>query len=337
LRRAPRYLPPLAACFPLEVKKIRELIRTQKIELMIVVGIENPHGGIAARMESIPTIWQINATQTPQIVRKTMTPVVRRLADVIMTTGTKIAKEYPGLVDSLGECWVPFFSPVDVELFMPDEAARARARDELGLSPTGTVIGTVGNRNPQKGHDTFVQAAAILREGRKDVQFVILGARDENHAARDDVILRQAEDLGLVVGQDLLVLDPRGRVSELASAFDIFWFSSVPKSEGVSTAIMEAMALGLPVVATDVGGTSDVVEHDVTGYVVPPLDAPALAAATVALLDSSSLRADMGVAARNRAVRDFRTERCVETHLAAFEMALRRGQDRQEGFAHGIS
>jgi glycosyltransferase involved in cell wall biosynthesis len=322
LRRRPEHLAPLVVRFPGEISTIRRLIKTRDVDVMVVVGIENPHGAIAARMENKPIVWQVNGTQTPMILRRAMVPVVRRLADVVMTTGRKIATEYPGLVESFGQRWAPFFSPVDVDLFVPDGGRRRRAREELGLNETDVVIGTVGNRNPQKGHDIFVRAAAAVKQTRPDLRFVILGAKDESHARLDDDMWRKAEDLGLSMEHDLVVRDPGNRVSELAPAFDIFWFTSVPRSEGVPTVIMEAMALGLPVVATDVGGVTDVVDHGVTGLVVPPLDPGALASRTAELLDDEGLRAEMGNAGRDRAVAEFRTERCIETHLTAFERAV---------------
>ena len=322
LRRGPSHMAPLVTHLPGEIAAIRRLIKTRNVGLMVVVGIENPHGAVAARMENIPIVWQVNGTQTPMILRRAMVPVVRRLADVVMTTGKKIAMEYPGLVESFGQRWAPFFSPVDVDVFAPDGGRRRRAREELGLDETDVVIGTVGNRNPQKGHDIFIRAAAAVKQTRPDLRFVILGAKDENHARLDDDMWRKAEDLGLSMERDLVVRDPGNRVSELASAFDIFWFTSVPRSEGVPTVIMEAMALGLPVVATDVGGVTDVVDHGVTGLVVPPLDPGAVASRTAQLLDNKGLRAEMSDAGRNRAVAEFRTERCMETHLAAFELAV---------------
>jgi glycosyltransferase involved in cell wall biosynthesis len=328
LRRAPSSMLPLLASFPFDVARIRAVLRSANVDVVVVVGLENPHGAVAARLERLPIIWQITATHTPVAFTRAIMPLIVRWADVVMTTGRKIAAQQPGLLEGCRDRWVPFVSPVDVDLFTPDAGRRARARRELGLADDDVVIGTVGNRNPQKGHETFVRAAALLRRTHPDVRFVILGGRDENHAARDDAMWREAESLGLTMGRDLLVVDPGYRVSELAPALDIFWLSSVPRSEGVPTVIMEAMALGLPVVATDVGGVTDVVADGVTGFVVPALDPGALASETATLLDSDELRRRMGAAARTRAVAEFRTERCVETHVGAFELALAHGAAR---------
>ncbi len=88
------------------------------------------------------------------------------------------------------------------------------------------------------------------------------------------------------------------------------------------TVILEAMACGVPVVATDVGAVREVVEDGVTGFVVPPLDPQAIAHATLRLLDDAELRARMGEAARRRAVERYDVEVCADTHVQAFEAAI---------------
>ena len=97
---------------------------------------------------------------------------------------------------------------------------------------------------------------------------------------------------------------------------------SVPNSEGVPTVILEAMACGVPVVATDVGAVAEVVDDGVTGFVVPPLRPQALADATLRLLGDPDLRARMSLAAREQAVARFDVEVCADTHVRAFEAAI---------------
>ncbi|MCH8950285.1 MAG: glycosyltransferase, partial [Chloroflexi bacterium] len=97
---------------------------------------------------------------------------------------------------------------------------------------------------------------------------------------------------------------------------------SVPLSEGAPTVILEAMLMGLAVIATDVGAVSEIVEDRVTGYVVPPEDPQAIAEATLRLLRDDDLRARMGRAGRKRAMERFSVERCVDVHLQAYACAL---------------
>jgi glycosyltransferase involved in cell wall biosynthesis len=102
---------------------------------------------------------------------------------------------------------------------------------------------------------------------------------------------------------------------------DVFASTSIPRSEGAPTAIIEAMMMALPVVATDVASVSEVVEDGVTGWVVPPLEPEAISDAILKLLDAGGLRVTMGKAARQRAVDLFSMETCAATHLRAYALA----------------
>jgi glycosyltransferase involved in cell wall biosynthesis len=111
-------------------------------------------------------------------------------------------------------------------------------------------------------------------------------------------------------------------VAAILPGFDIFVLSSVPRSEGLPTAIVEAMACGLPVVATDVGGVRELVHDGATGYVVPPRDPSAIATAVSRLLSDADLRSALGRRARQRVEDCLSIARCVEAHLRAYEIAL---------------
>jgi glycosyltransferase involved in cell wall biosynthesis len=311
------------ASFVPDVLRIRRLIRALDIDLVVIGGLVNPHAAIAGWLAGVPVIWQIIDSRPPGLVRALLRPVVGRFATVVMTTGTTIAR-VNRVPETMADRWIPFFSPVDISRFAPTPAQRARAREELGFRPDDTVVGTVGTINPQKGHDTFIRAAAELIALRPGTRFLILGAGHDTHEGLERALWRLAGDLGLEVGRDLVVQDPMNRVDELAQAMDVFWLTSQPRSEGVPTVIMEAMALGLPVVSTDVGGVREIVEDGVTGRVVPPQSPSLQARATVPMLDDPATRRQMGEAGREQAIARFRTEICVSTHLRAFDLALRR-------------
>lgn len=307
--------------FPGEVAAIRRLIRALDIDLVVPTGLVNPHAALAARLEGRPVAWQLLDTFPPMALRRALMPIVTVLSDAIMTTGRGVAAAHPGAL-GFGERLFHFFPPVDTSQFRPDPARRAAARAEFGFTPDDLVIGNVGNLNLQKGHRTFIRAAAALRRSHPTARFAILGASYDHHAAYTESLWREAADLGLRLGHELIVRDPGARVAELAPAFDLFWLPSDPRSEGIPTVVEEAMALGLPVVTTDVGAVREAVDHGMTGYVVPPLDPEALAWATVPLIDNPSLREQFGAAGRAVAVQRFSVETCAAVHEATFEAAI---------------
>jgi glycosyltransferase involved in cell wall biosynthesis len=167
-----------------------------------------------------------------------------------------------------------------------------------------------------------------LRRTHKNAHFVILGESHGTHREYESRLWRQAHQLGLRIGEDVLVQSPGSRVAALAPALDVYWSTSVPRSEGVPTAVSEAMALEIPAVVTDAGGTREIVQHDVTGFVTAPFDYLALASYTRRILDDRSLAERLAREGRKTAVALCSIEATTEVHLKAFETALRYAGER---------
>jgi glycosyltransferase involved in cell wall biosynthesis len=313
-----------------EVTAIRRLLRRREIDAVLVGGLINPHAAVAARLEGIPVVWQILDTRSPMVLRRLLMPLVTRLADVVMSTGEAVARVHPGADRKDGRL-VLYAPPVDTQAFKPDASRRAAARRELGVPEDTCLIGTVGNLNPMKGHECLLEAAdLIVREGA-DVAVRILGAFTATHADYASSLRAQARRLGLLDSGVVRFVDPGSRVGELLPAFDVFLLTSKPLSEGIPTVILEAMACGVPVVATAVGAVSEVVADGVTGFVVPPLDTAALARATLCLVRDPTLRARFGEAGRRRAVAHYDVQICARTYLHAFEAATTYRRSRVVG------
>lgn len=320
------------ANFRKDISALRAEIRQEAIDVVLINGLVNPHAGIAARLEGVPVVWQILDTRTPVVVRRAMMPLVTRLADVVMSTGMEVARVHPGAV-GLNERLVPFFPPVETSRFAPDPGRRKAARLALGIPEEARVVGTVGNLNPQKGHEYLLHAARLIRAKNPNTVLRILGAHTPTHAGYARRLHEEAREFGFEPRATFV--DPGSRVDELLPAFDVFVLASVPRSEGIPTAILEAMACELPVVATDVGAVSEVVEAGVTGVVVPPCDALAVARAVGSLLDDPGLSSRMGIEARRRAVARYDVEACADAHLRAFEASIRHRSARDAAFSVG--
>ena len=322
LRRStnPRDHLDLARSFRREVRRLRGLIRRERIDLVQAFGDTNPHLAIAGHLERKAVVWHLYDTVSPPPVRRVTMRLVTGLADVVMVTGGRLAREYPG-AEALGERCVTVYPPIDSSAFVPDPDRRAAARRELGLPDDALVVGAVGVRNPTKGHDLLAEAVASLNASGREVWCRVLGSPSPAHADHMADVDARVARLGL--GERFSFHDPGARVAELMPAFDVFALSSVPRSEGVPTVILEAMSCALPVVATDVGAVSEVVEEGVTGAVVPPLEPGRLADALGAILGDADRRSALGAAARERAVERYDVGRCVETYARAYELALR--------------
>jgi glycosyltransferase involved in cell wall biosynthesis len=311
----------LARGFRSDVSRIESVIRGRGIDLVLIGGLHNPQGALAARRAGCAVVWQLLDTNSPMVLRRLAMTAVKHSADVVMSTGYEVARAHPGAL-GFRDRLVPYFPPVDTAEFAPDLRRRAAARAELGLQPSDLVVGTVNKLSPMKGHLTFIRAAAHLRRRWPDARFVLLGAPLPERSGYTRMLLDEAKSLGLRAGTELFVLDPGSRVAELAPALDVFWLTSEPRSEGIPTTVEEAMALGIPVVATRVGGVPEIVADGETGFLVPPRDPGALVAATEPLLEDEALRRRLGEAGRVRAEAEFNLERCADTHIRAFDRAL---------------
>ncbi len=308
-----------------EIGAIRRLIRQGDIDLVQVNGLVNPHGAIAARLEGVPVVWQILDTRPPMMLRRLLMPFVTRLAHSVMFDGNALTAVHPG-AEALSSRSFVYYPPVDVNVFYPGCAERDAVRRELGIPPTSTVVGTVANINPQKGYEHFVRSAALIREQMPDVTFLVVGGVYDTHKTYVAQIHGLAKELGLV--DRIIFAGVRDDVERMFSAMDVSMITSVPRSEGTTTTAQESMAVGTPVIATDVGAVGEIVEDGVTGYLVPPLNPQAIAEATLRLLTDADLRARMGRAGRDSAVERFSVERCVEVHFQAYDYAMRRGEDQ---------
>lgn len=309
------------AQFRRDIQRIRAVIREHRIDIVQINGLMNPHGAIAARLEKKKVAWQLIDTHSPRLLMYMTMPFVVALSHGVMVTGRKTAKAHP-LVRHLDGRLFYFYPPVDIESFTFDPAVRSHARKSLGLADKDLVVGTVGTINPQKGHKCFIDAASLLLKEVPDIKFVVLGSTLNTQQAYARSIRQYAREKGFIPGENMIFKDPRDRVSFFAQALDVFWMTSIPRSEGISTAVEEAMALGISVISADVGSMSEVVCHNETGYVVKPADSRAFAAYTRFLIDHPQVRHDMGLAARRMAMKYFSAQMCASSHLACYRHVM---------------
>jgi sugar transferase (PEP-CTERM/EpsH1 system associated) len=198
---------------------------------------------------------------------------------------------------------------------VPNTSTRAT----FGL-PAGNdvVVGAVGRLVDVKNHASLLEAIALLRERGRRVALVIAG-----DGPLRPTLEGQIARLGLV--GCVRLLGHRADVEAVLGALDIFVQSS--SSEGMSNTILEAMAAGLPVVATRVGGADEMVADGATGVLVASRNSLALADALEPLVSDPPLRCAMGRAARNRAEREFALEQMIERYQSFYcEVAAHLGR-----------
>lgn len=183
---------------------------------------------------------------------------------------------------------------VDIGRVLAGPEARAAARLTLGIAPDAPVIGTVGNFTPKKDQDTLLLALDRIRRTHGDVRLVLVGSGPRERHLRDLVA-------ALDLDENVIFAGSRDDVPRLLAGFDVFALSSL--YEGLSIALLEAMAAGIPCVATRVGGVPEILVDGEEGHLVEPSDAGALADALLGLLADGPTRQVMGDAGRAQAAR----------------------------------
>lgn len=181
---------------------------------------------------------------------------------------------------------------------------RNEIRAELGFGNGDQVVLQVARFHPVKDHVTGLRAFAVALNDAPNAHLLLVGDGDERER-----ITKTITSLG--VSKRVTLLGVRSDVPRLMAAADLFMLSSV--SEGISVTLLEAMAAGLPIAATDVGGNSEVVKHNDTGLLSPRGDSTSMATNLASLLHNAQIRTTYGQAGRKRLLAHF-TEEAM--HLA---------------------
>lgn len=186
-------------------------------------------------------------------------------------------------------------------------------RREFGISPSDLVIGNVAVCEENKGQKTLLAGVAELLRDYPHIQLFIVGEGPSRQA-----LMEQAEKLGL---RDHVHFPGfRRDVGNFLRLFDIFVMASL--EEGLCTSILDAQFFSLPVVASRVGGIPEIVRDGVQGFLVPPNNPAAMAAALRKLLESPGLRSRMGQAGRDQVLERFTADRMVADTVTAYDAVL---------------
>jgi L-malate glycosyltransferase len=200
------------------------------------------------------------------------------------------------------------YNGIDVDAFAAGGAtsgSRLDARHELRVGPDDFVLMQVARLDYLKDHATAVRTLARVSERAPNARLVLVGDGPERPAI-------EAQVRNLNLGDKVRFLGTRKDVDRLLHGADVFLLTSV--SEGIPLTVIEAMATGLPVVATDVGGMSEVVADGATGFLAPAKDDAALAERILRLAGDPDLRGQMGTAGRARAKQYFDEPRMCDDY-----------------------
>jgi sugar transferase (PEP-CTERM/EpsH1 system associated) len=250
---------------------------------------------IAARVARVPVIIHgehgtMNLRPRNRFVQRLLWKRVDRLLSVSSTLAHTMSREVGVDPSRIGV----IYNGVSLERFA--EGDGRRVRHELKVADDERVIATVGRLEPVKDHSTLIAAASMLKQASARFRLVLVGEGTLRERLETEVAHFGLADQTHFLGH-------RDDVEHVLAAADVFVLSSW--SEGLPNGIMEAMAAGVAVVSTAVGGATELVVDGTTGILVPARSPEALATAISSLLSDESRRAAFGEAGRRRATEQF--------------------------------
>ncbi len=268
-------------------------------------------GGMAARMAGLPSVGSSidSTTFHPLLVGWGLAQVQRVLSDMLLPCQETNRRMFRRL-GIPGERLRVVFNCTDASHFTPPSS-----RDRTGPPRIGMISGLY----PIKGQQDFIEALGVLASRGRDFRAFLIGPTDGNPEYLAHLHAR-IEALG--IGDRVTFTGFLEDVRPMLASLHIYAVPS--RFEALSGACLEAMAMELPVVATDVGGNKEAVAHGVTGLVVPPRDPVAMADALERLMGSPELQARMGEAGRRRVLERFDLPKSVDALLGAYDEALER-------------
>ncbi|QDT63785.1 glycosyltransferase [Calycomorphotria hydatis] len=199
--------------------------------------------------------------------------------------------------------------PNGVEECDLDATLRAEVRSELGIPADGKVVGFIGRLAKQKRVEDLLWAVQLLKQLTEDVHMIFVGDGPLRPRLEQLAKVYECEHLTHFVGH-------QNDTQRYLSAMDVFWLGS--EFEGMSNSLMEAMACGLPVVASDIPPNRELIESGVSGYLAPLGDAVAFAQFTQRIFAETNLATQLGSAAQSRMREQFTIPQMIERHIEVY-------------------
>jgi glycosyltransferase involved in cell wall biosynthesis len=276
----------LGAAWPWSVWRLRRAMRTQRATVVYNNTVDALYAPFAAAWPRIPCVWHVHEARPEwHWARRFLGGLIARFATRAVFNSRATLEAFAG-AGARPSSWSVVYNGVAI----PAACDRARAEQHP------IVVGFAGDLRPHKRPDLFLRAVARARARVGDLRAIIAG---------DGVLMEplraQARSMGL---GDVVTF--RGRFEKMADFYcEIDILAHTAAREGFGLVVVEAMAAGVPVVATRVGGLPEVVEHEVSGLLVAPDDEEAIAGRIIELASDAELRQRMGAAGRDRVAGHF--------------------------------
>ncbi len=308
-RLTSRLMAPLAApALVPHIARTAALVRREKLDLILTNGLKSHLiGSAVSRLTGRPLVWHVRDVLRPGPIRRFYGALARMTVSRLVANSRAVADTFPGMPPSRLSV---IYNGLDMGRYSPgppDPSVRAA----LGIGEDDFVIGAIGALAPLKGHIHLIRAAPAILERCPHARIVIVGREmyvTAGHAGYRRELEAEAARLG--VAPRIAFAGYHDDTVAVLRCFDILVHSSVyPESFG--RVIVEAMACGVPVVATALGGPTEIIRSEEEGLLIPAENPAAIAAAVTSLVEDPARRERMARKGRERAEVAFSVSRYV--------------------------
>ncbi|GEM_PF-1049778 len=306
------------------VRFIKQMVQKYEIDIIHTGEIAFWGGGLTSRICGIPSIYHCQGLTivSPRFVGLLNAKIINKLADRIICVSHAVS-------EALSNVGVPesklsvVYNGVDLSKFNGLNHKNEYLKNELKVDEDKyPIIGMIGGLNPRKGHTYFIKAASLIREEFPNALFIIVGASPMDNSGRfiQGKYWNELQELvaHLRLNNSISFLGERDDIPELINMMDILVQPS--EIEAGPLVPLESMACGKPVIATDVGGLPEYLEHERTAIIVPPRDPRAIARAAISLLQDRKKLLRMGELGRERVSRLFDVRQKVSEIEKIYEL-----------------
>jgi len=300
------------------VKELYKIMRQRNIHVVHTREYRaSLYGRIAARLAKVPCIISSfhltypEKSRSRRLTRRLVNNLASLFTDKIVAVSEAVRRDILQYEKIPEEKVCVIYNGIDKKDFTTIDGKYIR--QELRIPLGATVIGTVGRLVSQKGHKYLLAAFALIKNEFPGARLLLVG-----EGSRMDELKNYAK--GLSVDKEVIFAGLRSDIPQMLSAMDIFVFPSL--WEGLGNALLEAMAAGKPVIATNIPPIREVINSEQAGILVPPADPAAIASAVRLLLQDRALAASLGKTSQERAFSSFGIDRTVTMYLDLYKGIL---------------
>lgn len=304
------------------IMNLKSVIRDRKIDIVNTHSSKDSWAaGIAAKLDGTAKVVRTRHLSIPVKSGINSQVLYRYLPDAIVTTGESLRHYLINQTRLSPDKIVSIPTGIDLSVFNPDAVNPAVIRREFAINDDTPVIGTVGMIRKMKGHNVFINAVSIIHSYIPDAKFLIVGDTPpgSKESGLKDELIQQIKSLGLE--NDIFITGYRSDIPAVMASLDVFVLPSI-EHEGVPQVISQAMAMGCPVVASNVGAINEQVIPDVTGKLIPPCDPELIAASVIELIKNTEKAKEIGRNGRSLVKRKFNLKGMIESTESLYEMLL---------------